>query len=220
MRSSNFGNSLRKRKYLFHLHTNYTDGQISVEEYFAFAISHKVDLLVFLEHIRREPTYDWVEFHHLVRKHSEAFAVLAKVGFEAKILPSGDLDIPPSALKLADYVGIAEHAFPGDAEDIERAFYSVLERYVLQYPSIQFVWVHPGLWFLRRDRTDDPTFLRMIQHSKSYPILIEHNLRYGLPLSGTVGAFLSDRTIIGIDSHSHVDLERALSVLDDASNQT
>jgi hypothetical protein len=45
-------------RYLFHLHTTYTDGKVAVPQYFDLAQRTRLDRLIFLEHIRAQPGYD------------------------------------------------------------------------------------------------------------------------------------------------------------------
>src|ERR1035437_6033754 len=103
--------------YLFHLHTRYTDGALSPNEYFEFAQQHGYQRLIFLEHIRRSPKYDVSQFISEIRECESRFEVAATIGFEAKVLPGGDLDISDEHLKLAQVVGIAEHGFKGSLKE-------------------------------------------------------------------------------------------------------
>lgn len=43
----------------WHLHTNYTDGENTVEEYCEQAVKNGLKLLVFSEHVRRELIYSY-----------------------------------------------------------------------------------------------------------------------------------------------------------------
>jgi len=200
------------RKTLFHLHTSFTDGKLSVTEYFNFAKKNGIDKLIFLEHIRREPTYDVKAFIESVTLASRKFGVEGIVGFEAKILPSGELDIAEEHINSAKFIGIAEHGFTGSVDLLVTAFELVLQRYPTQYPDKQFVWVHPGLWFKRRGRLKDAGYHYMVEKAKHYFIWIEQNLRYGLPENLTMLRNYKP-VLIGIDAHSLGDLERSLSIL-------
>ena len=129
------------------------------------------------------------------------------MGFEAKLLPDGELDICKEHVGLAKFIGIAEHGFPDDVNLLVEAFSSVLERYPGEYSAQQFVWVHPGLWFKRQGKLNHPAYRDMVELARSSPIWIERNLRYELPSWDIVGCEV-ERVVVGIDSHSVKDLVR------------
>jgi histidinol phosphatase-like PHP family hydrolase len=137
-------------KYLFHIHTVHTDGFLSVRDYFDFAGSVGIERVIFLEHIRRRPTYDTAEFARQVRECSAASGIPACVGFEAKLLADGRLDIAPEAIELADVIGIAEHGFPPDFTLLRDAFSRAVEDCRDLVYCKEIVWAHPGLW-LKKD---------------------------------------------------------------------
>lgn len=194
---------------LFHLHTDFTDGKLSVGQYFEFARKHGIERLIFLEHIRREPTYDVNRFAFEVSHYAGLYGIEGIVGFEAKLLPHGELDIRREHLEVADFIGIAEHAFPDDVNLLVQAFQSVLDLYVSEYPAKQFVWVHPGLWFKRRGSLNHPAYRQMLDLARRSPVWIERNLRYDLPSRQLVG-YEPEHVVVGIDSHSAEDLHRYL----------
>ena len=80
-------------RYLFHLHTTSTDGELTVRQYFEYASQQRIQRLIFLEHIRRNPQYDVEAFVGEVKENSQRCRIPAVVGFEAKLLPDGRLDI-------------------------------------------------------------------------------------------------------------------------------
>ena len=99
-------------RYLFHFHTQHTDGKLTGRDYFDWAQAHGVQSLLFLEHVRREASYDVPAFVEEVKELEQQFGIRAGVGFETKLLPDGTLDITPEHCALAEIVGIAEHGFP------------------------------------------------------------------------------------------------------------
>lgn len=197
------------RKYLFHLHTDFTDGKLSVRDYFEFAHKRGIERLIFLEHIRRALSYNIRKFIAEIGRCSDTYEIVGVVGFEAKILPSGKLDIDPEHLELAQFIGVAEHGFPDDVKMLVEAFEAVLDFYPGQYTDKQFVWVHPGLWFRQRNLLLHPVYWEMLAKAGRYPIWIEHNLRYELPCKG-VPIPQSARAIVGLDAHTLGDLMRFL----------
>ena len=106
--------ALFRGRVLFHCHTHYTDGQPSVADYLRWASERGVERVIFLEHIRREPSYDVAAFVEEIHAESERWGVPAVAGFEAKVLPGGALDIAAEHAALAEVIGIAEHGFPDD----------------------------------------------------------------------------------------------------------
>jgi len=194
---------------LFHLHTRRTDGALDVGDYFDFAAAHAVPRVIFLEHVRRKATYDVRAFAAEVRDASAKCGIPAVVGFEAKILSDGTLDIGDDALSVADVIGAAEHgSAPPDVFATYRAMVASAPSSVLPR---QLVWVHPGLWLRRSGLIDDnwhklEECLSLADHAGVY---IEHNLRYDL-YPGT-RPFAFQHRCTGADAHTSADLARWLA---------
>lgn len=192
--------------YLFHLHTKLTDGELSIEDYFNVARTSSVHTLIFLEHIRRNPSYDVVSFASAIRKHANSFAIEAAVGFEAKLLPDGSLDISDEHLALASVIGIAEHGFPRDIDLLWTAFTSAIERY--RVLPVTLVWVHPGLLLSKMGMLRHPLYVQMLRYAEQADVLIERNLRYGLVAPSFLDLLQKDRLVLGCDAHSSSDILR------------
>lgn len=197
-------------RYLFHLHTTLTDSNVSMKEYFESAPRYGFQRLIFLEHVRKNASYDTTEFFEEVRESECKFSVPASVGFEAKLLPNGTLDIDDRDLDRADVIGIAEHGFPSDFELFEAALKKAFSTYGPARLNKPVVWVHPGLWFkknrlLQERRNEYVSLLRLAQ---SNGLMIERNLRY-LLLNDEFASFCSPSAlVIGADSHKLEDIER------------
>ena len=71
MATATRSNSIFQSRYLFHFHTLATDGKLKIADYFRFAREHAFNKLIFLEHIRRSPTYDVDGFITEVKKTSQ-----------------------------------------------------------------------------------------------------------------------------------------------------
>jgi histidinol phosphatase-like PHP family hydrolase len=199
---------LFRGRFLFHCHTNLTDGQPTVEEYVRYAAEHDLDRVVFLEHIRRAPSYDVPAFAADVRAWGERLGVPVTVGFEAKVLPGGDLDIDDAHLALADVVGIAEHGFPDDVDLWERS----LRRTFVEHGGGEriAVWVHPGLWLKKTRRLEShrDVYLDLLDAAQAADVLVEQNARYGLIPDELIERVRPDRFVRGIDAHRIADVER------------
>lgn len=207
--------SVFRGRYFFHFHTDHTDGDLTVRDYFEFAERERIDRLVFLEHIRRQPTYDVGKFASVVTEAAARWGVSTILGFEAKLLMDGSLDIAEPDLVRAGVIGIAEHGCTGDETQLCRAFLRVVTSYPDKYPEIQFVWVHPGLSFRRRGLlpTEHAAYREMREGASRSGVLLEKNLRYALVEENELTSLASDQIVIGADAHSRVDLESYLQHL-------
>lgn len=192
---------------LFHCHTRHTDGVPGVADYLRYAAEHGLERVVFLEHIRREPSYDVAAFAEEVRTESERIGVPAVVGFEAKVLPGGALDLAAEHAALAEVVGIAEHGFPDDPalwrDSLAAAFatWGSMEQTA--------VWVHPGLWLKRTrrlaSRRADYTFLLAL--AQRHGIFVERNHRYRLLPDDALPLVRPEMLVHGADAHRLVDAD-------------
>jgi putative hydrolase len=195
-------------RYLFHFHTRLTDGHLSIVDYFRFAAQARVDRLIFLEHIRREPTYDVPQFARSVRGLSASLGIPAAIGFEAKLLPDGSLDIDDAHLALADVIGIAEHRFPPDLSALENALAQCVNHYRRLAPSVPLVWVHPGLTFrkLGFEPREHSAYAALLSWAGEVHLPVEQNLRYGLVSEQLIRDFALPSVVLGADAHTSDDL--------------
>jgi len=115
--------NLLKSKYIFHLHTKYTDGLSSVEEYCLWASKNGCDAVICTEHVRKELSYDFHGFLSEIEDAKRQFPGLdIWVGVEAKVLPGGELDVPEGILSGIDIVCFACQTFPVDVDLYGRSF--------------------------------------------------------------------------------------------------
>jgi len=195
--------------YLFHLHTERTDGKLFIQDYFAAACRCGARSIIFLEHIRKYPGYDVEAFVKEIRDSAREAGVDAFIGFETRLLPNGSLDISDKHLELAEVIGIAEHGFPDNVELLKLSFLKVLDLYRYKMRSKNFVWVHPGLWFKRRGMNPAHSlhYLSMLAHAQKADLLIERNLRYGLIDESLVSQITPSSLVVGADAHTAEDLK-------------
>ncbi len=193
-----------RKPYISHLHTSFADGEMSVENYFSFARDHGYKELIFLEHVRMKPSYDVSEFVAQIRDCSSRYNIRGRVGFEAALLKSGQLDISSEALKYADVLGIAVHRFSNNLEQFLLAFSKVLR----MYPDKVKVWVHPGLYLKKRKMLDEKAllYIKMLKIAVNEGCLIERNLKYGLIPQKLCKIIPQKKLIVGVDSHTNKDL--------------
>ena len=196
---------------LFHCHTHHTDGAPSVADYLAYAAEHGLDRVVFLEHIRRNPSYDVGAFVEEIRAESERLGVPAVVGFEAKVLPGGALDIASEHAALAGVVGIAEHGFPDDPalwrDSLAQAFatWGAAEQTA--------IWVHPGLWLKKTRRLEShrADYEALIAEAQAAGVLVERNHRYRLLPDAALPLVRPERLVHGADAHRLGDVDAFLA---------
>ncbi|MEP0546260.1 MAG: PHP domain-containing protein [Rhodothermales bacterium] len=192
---------------LFHCHTSHTDGRPTVDDYVCYAAEHGIERVVFLEHIRRVPSYDVPAFADEVRASGERHGVPTNVGFEAKVLPGGELDIADEHLALADVTGIAEHGFPDDAALWEASLRQAFETYGGD-AARPAVWVHPGLWLRKTRRLDAlrGTYEALLGAAQDAGVFVEQNARYGL-LTDDDRALVRPASLVrGADAHRLADV--------------
>lgn len=206
-------------RYLFHFHTHATDGRPSIADYFDQACAHRLDRLIFLEHIRRCPTYDVLAYRQEVAACARTRGVSAFLGFEAKLLPDGELDIASEHAACADVLGLAEHGFPPDLGLLRSAFVTATANYRERYPDKELVWVHPGTWFKKHRCLDErqADYLEMVAAAEGLGLRIEHNFRHGLIPRGLIEAVAPPNLVFGADAHRLEDVHATLAMLDGPS---
>jgi hypothetical protein len=186
----------------FHLHTSRTHGTSTPSDYFREARRIGLSRLVFLEHVRAQPTYDPEDFRQEILQASERYGMQAQVGFEARILRGGRLDISTDLLSTADVVGIAEHRYEGDGSTLAADFRTLVLDTLPSYPKQTFVWVHPGSWLQRHAWSDPGTYQGMLDVASRAPLLIERNLKHNLIHERGVASLPRHKVVIGLDAHS------------------
>lgn len=196
-------------RYLFHFHTQRTDGKLTAQDYFDWAQVQGVESLLFLEHVRRQASYDVPAFVEEIKELEQRFGIRASIGFETKLLPDGTLDISPEHCALAEIVGIAEHGFPNDVGLLQTAFQRALNTLPERLPDCCLVWVHPGLWFKKRsiERSTSTACLSMLEQAVGSGVFVERNLRYGLLDEALLPTISEELLVLGADAHTTKDLD-------------
>ncbi|MFL6352714.1 MAG: hypothetical protein ACJ74Z_12820 [Bryobacteraceae bacterium] len=186
---------------------------MNIIDYFRFAREHGFEKLIFLEHIRRTPTYDVDAFIGDVKEASQEFGIQALAGFETKLLPDGTLDIDDSHARKADVLGIAEHGFAGDVGTLERALTECFQQYE-HLKSVQaLVWVHPGLLLKKKGLLKDEQnrYRDLLDRAVEAGIPPERNMRYDLVPQPIFAELDPNCRIHGADAHTGDDLTRYLT---------
>jgi len=195
--------SLLKSRYIFHLHTTYTDGLASVEDYCLWASKNEYNSVVFTEHVRRELSCEFDSFIKDIENAKLKFPNIdIWTGVEAKILPGGELDMPNEILPEIQVICLAFHSFPENIKLYEKSCKRVLSD--SRWGDHIRVWVHPG-YFLRHLHLIDnclPLLDRLIWFAIEKRIFIEHNLRHKLPPAQVREKIPQTSLVVGLDAHS------------------
>ncbi len=195
--------NLLDSKYIFHLHTTYTDGLSSVKEYCSWASKNRYDAVVFTEHVRRKLSYDFHSFLSDIENARREFPDLdIWTGVEAKVLPGGELDMPERILSKIDIICFAYHFFPTDLDLFDESFERLFSD--ARWKKHIRVWVHPGNYLKKSGVLDDHLdFLdKHVLLALQEGVFIEHNLIYDLPPMSIIKKIPQSKLIKGLDAHS------------------
>ena len=209
-----FEQVIRSGRYLFHIHTNWTDGESTLADYCIAAKESGFQSIILLEHVRKECNYDFRAFLRLIEEQRAAHAIEILVGAEAKILPNGSLDVSEMILSSIQVLGIAEHSFQGDANKLV----SALDRAFRSYRDAGFarVWVHPGLKLLL---LSPQSFQEVMQLALEHEVYIEINLRHKLPPESFLSIIPLSKAIVGLDAHSIDEVKKLSEMALDLENR-
>ncbi|OJF91900.1 PHP domain-containing protein [Alkalibacterium sp. 20] len=101
--------------YDFHIHTNQTDGQESIETMIKTAIDKGLNKIAFTEHVRKNS--DWFgKFAESVKETASKYSgIEVLVGAETKVLDKyGNLDISDTILEKSDIILGSVHSIPDE----------------------------------------------------------------------------------------------------------
>jgi putative hydrolase len=210
-----------------HLHTEYTDGEPSVEQVIRRAESLGLVEIAFTEHARADS--DWFpEFAAKVRARGKGSRVNVLVGAEVRITDfEGSLDISDEIRREADLVLASVHRFPGKDgtpvpfSQVPREAFAETE-YRLALGLLRrggaHVLAHPGGMSLRTLGAFPATHLRSLMlEAKEKGVAIEINSAY-LPDLGAFSALLRETdpmVSLGSDAHRLEEVGRCRELLKD-----
>ena len=168
---NHFRSVIERRRYLFHLHTTFSDGASTVAEYCTYAQAHGYRMLVFTEHVRKKLDYDWYEYLDAIARAGWFFPSLEIwTGCEAKVLLDGTLDMPDNLPGL-DLVCMAEHGdyrYRGGWETALRLAFN------LDSDSPR-VWVHPFRWLAAQGYQvgDESSMIFLLEMARLSGVIVE-----------------------------------------------
>lgn len=205
-----FEELLRRGRYLFHVHTDWTDGKSSLSEYCETARKLGFQSIIVVEHIRKEASFSFNAFLEFVEQQRRTQEVEIAVGVEAKILEDGTVDMPDTVSSHIEVLTIAEHSFEGDADMLAEALCRAFRHY--SRGNIVCVWVHPGLKLLHSFNAER-AFKDVLEVALSNGVFIERNLRYDLPPHWALSRVPRSSVVIGLDAHSVEEVKRLAKVV-------
>lgn len=160
----------------WHIHTSYTDGNNSVDDYCKRAVELEIPLVAFTEHVRYDLDYDFNAFLEDIEIARERYDIIILSGCEAKVLPDATLDVDNNILKQIDYPIFAFHSFPRDLNLYIDALDNILNNSYIN------AWAHPCT-FLNRSglQLDEGELSRVFRKIHNSEVLIELNSKHNTP---------------------------------------
>lgn len=186
----------------WHIHTNYSDGRDDISDYCQRAVEIGLPLVAFTEHVRRNLSYDFNSFLQDIESARDEFEIIILSGCEAKVLPSGELDVDEHILKAVDYPIFSFHSFPEDLE-----LYVKCLKGALKNPYVN-AWAHPGTLSYKKIDLPESELAEIFSLMKEREVLLEINRKYDLPKERWVrmAKEYGVKTVKGSDVHQIVDL--------------
>tara|TARA_Y100001933_G_scaffold259435_1_gene309330 strand:- start:959 stop:1687 length:729 start_codon:yes stop_codon:yes gene_type:complete len=211
-----------------HIHTNWTDGNDSIDEMIKSASLLNLEWIIFSEHNREDSFYSYKEFINDVHttKVNKNNLILIN-GAECKIKNfEGDLDISSEAELFADIITGVVHRFPGEKGNIMKknpsvftlndkneALLTELKLSIAGIRSNNFsILGHPFGMTIRRFGLvpELEKFEELIIECIENDIIFEINLRYHIKIINNLVFLLNKlgaKWTIGSNSHSKVELK-------------
>jgi histidinol phosphatase-like PHP family hydrolase len=181
-----------KINWSYHIHTNYTHGQNSVDEIAAYCKKLNIEEAAITEHIRFHSTYKFEALREDILKATKKYRIRIFIGVEAKILPGGLLDAPRSLLPKVDLVIGSVHGWPADI--------SLENAYKLLVKSQATIIGHPQI-------VNEEIIKLLIKHKKVMEISYKYQLS-DKQLS-LIQKFPKLQLSLGTDAHSLNEIRQA-----------
>lgn len=170
---------LRYKKFLksgcWHVHTNFTDGQNTIDEYCQTAQELGYPLIAFTEHVRRNLDYDFTEYISQIAEAKKRYDLTVLGGCEAKVIDcDGNLDATDEVIKLSEIVVGVFHSFdfPGKNSYLKALKNMIQNRHV-------DVWGHPLAYAQKNHITLNISEIEeIVANCKKCQVLIENNVKY------------------------------------------
>lgn len=217
-----------------HVHTNWTDGRSTFEEYAIRAVELGLEAIAFTEHA--DDNSPWFNDYVNIRERIRELAAPVKIYFGAEVkvsCPDGTINLHPEKIKQLDFVMGVLHRYPDgnggfqafrdlsaqEAQEIDFA----LSKALLSNPLID-VWGHPGGVYAtyfgayQEDMLGELISLA-VQEGKVIEINTKHRYRPVLDVIMRECSMHDCLISIGSDAHEVGELGEAHSILEDIGRQ-
>ncbi len=186
----------------WHIHTKYSDGRDDIRDYCQRAVEIGTPLVAFTEHVRKNLSYNFSSFLEDIEVARGEFDLIILSGCEAKVLPSGELDVDEEVLMAVDYPIFSFHSFPDDLE-----LYVKCVKSALKNPYVN-AWAHPGTLSGEKIDLPESELAEVFILMKEREVLLEINRKYDLPKERWVkmAKGYGVKTVKGSDVHCIEDL--------------
>jgi histidinol phosphatase-like PHP family hydrolase len=126
-----------KINWSYHIHTNYTHGNNSVDEIAAYCKKLGIQEVAITEHIRLHSTYEFSRLQTDILKAAKKYGIKIFIGIETKILPNGELDFPKNLLPKVDIIVGSVHTWPNKIDlDIAYKLLTKSPATIIGHPQI------------------------------------------------------------------------------------
>ena len=181
-----------KINWSYHIHTNYTHGENSVDAIAAYCQKLNIQEIAITEHVRSHLSYQFEKLRVDILSAMEKYDIKIFTGIEAKILPNGLLDIPTNLLSGVDMIIGSLHSWPENK--------SLADAYTLLAKSPATIIGHPQI-------VNEEIIRLFIKHKK----VMEINYKYPLgdDQLALIRQFPKLRISLGTDAHKLTDIKNA-----------
>ena len=201
----------------YHIHTTFTDGKSSVEEYIHAAINRGLSAIAFTEHVRK--TSGWFgTFAQEVKNIRKAYPQLkVYYGIEAKTLDfKGTLDAAPEMINESEVVVGAVHRYPGLESLSELEQISPVKAARMEFEASMGlienapidILAHPGgVYETFYDDFPVGYFREIVKSAKQYNVAIELSSKYSRSIKEWLEICKNEDVLISLGSDAHSDSE-------------
>jgi len=206
----------------FHIHTTFTDGSSTIEEYVNRAIQLEIQEIAFTEHVRRTSTW-YLSFVENVESVRESYKNKIHIyhGIETKVVDfNGEVDATDEMLDTAEIILGSVHRFPDyfinnlrnndnpDPKDLAEIEFK-LSTGLLKNPMVDIL-AHPGGMFIKKCHKKFPrNYLKdLIDLANNYNKVIEINSSYlkNVAFDKDLFSQLNPYVSLGSDAHDEEEL--------------
>lgn len=200
-----------------HLHTNWTDGENSIEEMICSAQELNLSAIAFTDHIRKESTY-YPNYFQEIGSAGKKISMKVFSGYEAKICDfDGNIDVSKEVSEMADIRIASVHRFPvADSFQCANVFSKDEAQNIEKELSINAIKNNTNLSFNVMGHAGGMSiskfgefpieyFDEIIKACSKYDVAFEVNYRYHLKYLGQIEEILckyNPYVTYGTDAHN------------------